>query len=78
MLTRLNNGNYIDLSVIISIEVRTVKRYSKDGGSGFMAMGITPSMREVAITDFFHDKDQCQKELDNIINGYKEKVNNEQ
>jgi hypothetical protein len=77
MLTRLSNGNYIDLSVIIFIEIRTVKRYSRDGGTQFIAMGITPSMREVAITGFSPDRDECQKELDNIINGYKEKVNNE-
>lgn len=75
MLTRLQNGRYIDLDKILSIEIQSVKKYGKDLGEGYQAVGIALNMREIRITDFFHDKDQCQRELDQIILGKEVKSN---
>ncbi len=69
MLTRLKNGRYIDLDKILSIEIQPVKKLGKNFGEGYQAIGIVLNMREIRITDFFHDKEECQRELDQIILG---------
>ncbi len=67
MLTRLNNGNYVDLSILISTEIIPCKIVDKRVEKGFRAVGITPSMREVRLVDFCDSREDCQRELDHLI-----------
>lgn len=67
MLTRLNNGNYVDLSILISTEIIPCRILDKRVEKGYRAVGITLSMKEIDLISFCDSRDDCQRALDHLI-----------